>query len=149
MTERPPDTGLEERVVRALIASRDIHPRQRWRWMAPVAAVAAAVLTLVLVHPWSVPQNGGPEYILLLHDNPGYQWPRPGHITERIGEYARWAEGLDRAGELRFGGRVDGGGDINGLFIIRAKNQAQADSIAAASPHAKYGGRVEVRPFDE
>jgi hypothetical protein len=148
MTERPPDPGFEERVVRSLIASGDIRPRQRWRWMVPVGAAAAAMLTLLLVHPWTPPQIGG-EYLFLLHNTPEYQWPPPGHLSDRRAEYGRWADSLDRRGQLRIGGRLEGVGDINGLFIIRAKDQVQADSIAAASPHSRYGGRVEVRPFIE
>lgn len=158
MTERSPDPGLEERVVRALIASRDIRPRQRWRWMVPVAASAAAVLTLFLVHPWT-PTQGRNEYILLLHNAPGYQWPPQGHLADRRAEYGRWADSLYRRGELRIEGRIEGpraqepiaeGGDeINGLFVVRARNLAEADSIAASSPHVKYGGKVEVRLFIE
>jgi hypothetical protein len=147
MIERSPDPALEERVVRALIASGDIRARRRpWRWaLAGVGAVAAA---LVLVfHPWIPSHKRGETYALLLHMGPEYRLPAPGHMGERRAEYGRWADSLDRLGELEMAGRLDGSGDISGLFIVRARDQAQADSIAASSPHGKYGGRTEVRRF--
>jgi YCII-related domain len=147
MTERSPDTALEDRVVRALIAAGDIRPRRPWRWGLVGAGALAAALLLLVLHPWSPPRGGGATYALLLYDNPSYQHPAPGHLPERIAEYARWADSLDRLGELQLAGRLDGPGEIGGLFIVRAKNEAQADSVAAASPHAKYGGRIEVRRF--
>jgi hypothetical protein len=147
MTERPPDPALEERVVRALIASGDIRPRRPWRWPLIAAGAVAAALALLFLAPWSPRPTRIPTYALLFYDNPGYQHPAPGHVGERIAEYARWADSLDRKGELQVAGRLDGPGEIGGLFIVRVKNQAQADSIAAGSPHAKYGGRIEVRRF--
>jgi hypothetical protein len=147
MIERSPDPALEERVVRALIASGDIRPRRRWRWAALAAVGAVAAALVVLLHPWTPAHKSGDAYVLLLHMGPEYRLPAPGHMDERRAEYGRWADSLDRLGELEMAGRLDGSGDVSGLFIVRARDQAEADSIAASSPHGKYGGRTEVRRF--
>lgn len=148
MSERQPDPALEERVVRALKASGDIRARPHWRWAAPLIAAAAAAVLLWL-HPWSPPPREGQQYILLLYNNPEFDYPDPAHMQARIAEYARWADSLDRHGELDLEGRLAGRPEIGGLFIVRAKNQAEADSIAASCPHLRYHGRIEVRRFIE
>lgn len=149
MSERLPDPALEDRVVDVLVASGDIRRRAAWR--LPVSlTVAFAAGVLLLLHPWSSPAPRGEEYVLLLHDNPEFVQPAPGHMNERRAEYGRWADSLFRLGELERGGRLEGDGVVDGLFIIRAKNQAEADSIGQSCPHAKYyHGIVEVRRYIE
>ena len=61
------------------------------------------------------------------------------------------------AGELASGGtdvRADGSapavidtraGAVSGYFLVRAESLAQAERLAAESPHLKYGGTVVVR----
>ncbi len=132
---------LEDRVVRALIQAGEIRPRRRSAmWLL---APLAAALVLLFVHNWSA-QKGSP-YVFLLHQDSTYRLPPPGHMEERIHEYARWADsvGVDR------GGRLIGPGEITGMFIVRAPSDADADRVAATCPHWKYGGHVEVRRFVE
>jgi hypothetical protein len=142
--EREPDPELEERVVRKVFA-----PRRRWAWGTIVAAAAAAVLLLVIARPGSRPQPVGQTYVLLLSPGPAYRDPPPGHMGERRAEYARWADSLSRLGKLDVGGRLEGEGLTDGLFIIRAANDSDAARIAATCPHIKYQGYIEVRRFIE
>jgi len=140
--ERQPDPALEDRVVRAAL-------RRRGRWLLPGLAAAAVVL-LVLTHPWSPSRGTGQTYVLLLSPGSAYLAPPPGHLDERRAEYGRWADSLARLGELDVGGRLEPPGDIvDGLFIIRAANDSDAARIAATCPHNKYRGRIEVRRFLE
>jgi hypothetical protein len=112
-----------------------------------VAAVAAALL--IMTHPWS-PAPTGQTYVLLLSPGTEYLTPAPGHLEERRSEYARWADSLARLGKLDLEGHLEPPGDIvDGLFIIRAANDADAARIAATCPHIKYRGHIEVRRFVE
>jgi hypothetical protein len=140
--ERQPDAALEERVVRAVLGRR-----RRWFWVAAVAAAAALV---VISHPWSPVRDSDQTYVLLLSPGPAYLKPAPGHLEERRAEYGRWADSLARLGKLDLGGHLEPPGDIvDGLFIIRAANDADAARIAATCPHIKYRGQIEVRRFVE
>ena len=40
------------------------------------------------------------------------------------------------------------GDRIDGFFVIRAKDMAAAQQIAATCPHLKHGGRIELREID-
>lgn len=137
--EREPSAALEERVVRA------VFPRRR-RWIGFGVAAAAAVLLLLL---WPRPQKSGDQYVLLLHVDSTYLFPPAGHMGEREHEYGRWADSLSRLGKLDLGGKLIGPGDLDGLFMIRAANDAEAARIAQTCPHIKYHGHIEVRRFIE
>ncbi|HTD61381.1 MAG TPA: hypothetical protein VK679_12055 [Gemmatimonadaceae bacterium] len=140
--ERQPDPSLEDRVVGA------VFPRRRgWVW-AGVAA-AAAVLLLIVAHPWSRPAPIGDTYALLLTVDSKYVYPPPAELRRREHEYGLWADSLAALGKLDLGGKLVGQGElpVDGLFIIRAANDADAERIAATCPHFKYGGHVEVRRF--
>ncbi len=140
--ERQPDPALEDRVVGA------VFPRRRgWAW-AGVAAAAAALL-LIVVHPWSRPTPTGDTYALLLTVPSTYVSPGPAELHRREHEYGLWADSLAALGKLDLGGKLVGTGElpVDGLFIVRAANDADAARIAATCPHFKYGGGVEVRRF--
>ena len=140
--EAQPDPALEDRVVRAVIGRRG-----RWIWLS---AVAAAATLLVLMYPWSPARGRGQTYLLLLSPGPTYLTPAPGYLDARRAEYGRWADSLARLGKLDVGGRLEPPGDIvDGLFIIRAANDADAARIAATCPHNKYRGHIELRRFIE
>lgn len=141
--ERDPDPALEDRVVRTVFARR-----RRWMWAGAVAAAAAAAL-LVITHAWSPAGATGQTYVLLLSPGPDYLTPPPGQLEERRAEYGRWADSLARLGKLEVEGRVEPPGTVDGLFIIRAANDADAARIAATCPHVKYRGHIEVRRFIE
>lgn len=139
--EEQPDSALEDRVVRAVIGRR-----RPWIWLG---ALAAAAMLLVLTHPWS-PARRGQTYLLLLSPGPAYLAPAPGHMDERRAEYGRWADSLAKLGKLDVEGRLEPPGDIvDGLFIIRASDDADAARIAATCPHNKYRGHIELRRFIE
>lgn len=140
--EREPDPALEDRVARAVLA-----PRRRWMGLTTLA-VAAALLLLV-THPWSRADHVGEKYVLLLSEPPGYLQPAPGHMPERQHEYGRWADSLARLGKLDLEGHLEPQAPIDGLFIIRAIDDADAARIAATCPHNKYRGHIDVRRFVE
>jgi hypothetical protein len=137
--ELEPDPALEERVVRAAF------PRRR-PWIGLGIAAAAAV-ALVLLWPHS--RKTGDQYVLLLHVDSTYVWPAPGHMAEREHEYGRWADSLASHGKLDLGGKLTGPGELDGMFIVRARSAAEAAQIAATCPHNKYHGYVEVRRLIE
>ncbi|HEV8409015.1 MAG TPA: YciI family protein [Gemmatimonadaceae bacterium] len=138
--ERQPDPALEDRVVRAALGRS-----RRTVWMGVAAAAAAAML--FMTHPWS---PTGETYVLLLSPGADYLAPAPGHLEERRAEYGRWADSLARAGKLDVEGHLEPPGNIvDGLFIIRAADDADAARIAATCPHIRYRGHIEVRRFVE
>ena len=79
-----------------------------------------------------------------------------------VAEYAAWARGLGADGRLVLaekladdGGRVlraspDARADvISGLFVVRARDYAEAERIARESPHVRHGGVIELRRIDD
>ena len=156
--ERQPDAALEERVVRSLLASADIGPGAtmprpatrslRWVWVA--AAAAVLVIGVVLSRSLATRTTSrGDTYVLLLYNDSAYREPAPGHMGERIAEYARWADSLQAVGKMEVAGRLVGSGSPSGMFIVRAINDDDAAHIAATCPHYKYGGTVLTRRFIE
>jgi hypothetical protein len=140
--ELQPDPALEDRVVRAVFGRR-----RGWMW---VGLAAAAVAALVMTHPWSPVRDTDQTYVLLLSPGTTYLAPKPGHLEERRAEYGRWADSLARVGKLDLEGHLEPPGDVvDGLFIIRAADDAEAARIAATCPHIKYRGHIEVRRFVE
>jgi hypothetical protein len=140
--ERQPDPALEDRVVRAVLGRR-----RHWLW---AGAAAAAAALLVMTHPWSPVRDRDQTYVLLLSPGSAYLSPPPGHMEERRAEYGRWADSLARIGKLDLEGHLEPpGAVVDGLFIIRAANDADAARIAATCPHIKYRGHIEVRRFIE
>ena len=140
--EEQPDPALEDRVVRAVLGRRS-----RWIWLS---AVAAAAVLLVFTHPWTRTRRTGQTYVLLLSPGPAYLAPPPGGLDARRAEYGRWADSLFRLGKLDVEGHLEPPGEIvDGLFIIRAADDADAARIAATCPHNKYRGHIELRRFIE
>jgi hypothetical protein len=116
-------------------------------------------------------------FILLLHSDSTYSRGDPPKTNKELeGEYYGWAKGLGKEtfvatnalvlndgawlgppgapAALRhcadgLGGACSPPGDrIDGFFVIRAKNMAEAQQIASTCPHLKHGGRVEVREIE-
>jgi len=148
--ERQPDPALEERLVSKLVAAGLI--RRRRAWPAWVAAAAAAVVVLAIGVSVLRPKHTlapGNTYVMLLYVDSTYRRPPVGHGAERVAEVARWADSLYAVGKLERGGHLDGPGPIGGMFIIRALTDSDAARIAATCPFNKYGGRMEVKRFEE
>ena len=87
--------------------------------------------------------------MMLLYNDSTYRWPPPGHETERVAEYGRWADSLEAAGHMERAARLPGPGPLTGMFIVRAASDAEAARIVATCPHLKYGGWIETRRMIE
>jgi hypothetical protein len=165
--EQAPPPELEARVVRRLAARGLLRRRSVARWLVPLAATLAGV-----AGGWLL--RGGPRpavtsshgdaglYLLLVSADP----PDGTASAERVELYRRWARGLAADGRLESarkltadGVRLDGadgpatpvelGVDTpTGFFLVRAPSLEAAVELARASPHARLGGRVTVRPID-
>jgi len=115
------------------------------------------------------------KYALFLHEQPGDNagMSQP-EIQKMVGDYMSWAQTLGREGHLVSGEKLsDAGGRhlrsrngalqasdgpyapsreiIGGLFVIAAKDMAEAEKISATCPHLKYGRNswIELRAIDE
>ena len=147
--EAQPDPRLEERVVSALVDAGLV--RRRRRWPVWLAAAAAAVIVLVVGLTIFRPRHSlvaGNSYVVLLYEDSTYRPAPPGHDAERVAVIARWADSLDAVGKFERAGRVRGGGELGGLLIVRATDDADAARIAASCPFTQWGGHVEIRRFD-
>ncbi|MGD8375558.1 MAG: hypothetical protein PVF68_05405 [Acidobacteriota bacterium] len=175
--EMEPPAALEERVlrtlrdqglVRAIVPAR---PRDRLR---PVAVAVSLVLALALGFAGGrlIPGAAGapsPDYILLVRPGPGEITPvGDEEAMRRFGEYSRWYRDVAARGRMVGGEKLvdDGGfvlsgdgvaplptamsatGAVEGYFLIRAADDAEAERIASTCPHLKYGGVLEVRRID-
>jgi hypothetical protein len=156
----PPPPGAYHQLVRQLTDSGRIHrPARIAGWLGAALVATAAAAIAVLAVPDSRP---GQEFLLLLEEPSGYQTPvGADQIRARVNEYAGWAralaseERLVSAGELEPGGiaigpatsrRVNGPMTPTGYFLVRAQSLEEAERLARASPHLKYGGEVMIRP---
>jgi hypothetical protein len=147
--ERQPAPALEDRVVSALVAAGLVRRRRGWPvWLAAAAAVVVLAIGVSVLRPKHTLAQGN-TYVLLLYQDSTYHFAPKGHGAERVAELARWADSLYAAGKLERGGHLVGPGPIGGLFMIRAANDSDAAQIVATCPFTKYGGRVEVKRFDD
>ena len=114
------------------------------------------------------------QYMLLLHQVPNYNAELPREqMMEVVKRYMAWADGLRQKGRMVGGekltagcGRhikVEGGKPvasdgpyaeakdvIGGYFVIEARDDAEADAIAADCPHLwNPTNWIEVRPIDQ
>ena len=147
--ERQPDPALEERVVSTLVAAGLVRRRRAWPvWVTAAAAVVVLAIGVSMLWPKHTPAQGN-TYVMLLYLDSTYRMPPKEHSAERVAEIVRWADSLDAAGRLERGGHLVGPGPVGGLFMIRAANDTDAARIAATCPFTKYGGRIEVKRFEE
>ena len=110
--------------------------------------------------------NQEPQFLLLIAEDARYTPPADSSDAQaRVAEYTEWAGRLAgagkliSAGELAYSGtdvRAEGrtasvidsqAGAVSGYFLVHAESLAQAEQLAADSPHLKYGGTVVVRPI--
>lgn len=132
----------------ALVAAGLVRRRRVWPvWVMAAAAVIVLVagVTMVRSKHRLVPAN---EYVVLLYEDSTYRPPPNGDNTERIAVLSRWADSLDTHGEFERAGRVVGPGELGGLFIVRAADDAAAARIAASCPFRQWGGHIEVKRFE-
>jgi YCII-related domain len=147
--ERQPDPALEGRVVSTLVAAGLVRRRRAWPvWVAAAAAVVVLAIGVSVFRPKHTLAPGN-TYVILLYEDSAYRPAPKGHGAERVAEVARWADSLDAVGKLERAGRLVGPGPVGGLFIIRAAGDSDVARIAAACPFTKWGGRVEVKRFEE
>jgi len=147
--EQQLDAALEDRVVSRLVAAGLVRRRRAWPvWVTAAAAVVVLAIGLWVFRP-KHPLAPGNTYVLLLYPDSTYRLPPKGHGAERVAELVRWADSLHVTGKLERGGHLVGPGPIGGLFMIRAANDSDAARISATCPFTKYGGRIEVRRFEE
>jgi hypothetical protein len=114
-----------------------------------------------------------PSYMLLLYEGRDFDLDRsrPDDIAAHEAEYDAWAAGLHARGvgvqgralaltahvlhDTPQGVRVESGegdavsaqGVIDGFFIIRVSDEAEAVAIARTHPHLRHGGWIALRPI--
>jgi hypothetical protein len=151
---------LEEAVVAALARRGLVRASRSKKWLAPVAAAAAAfglgILAGSAMAHRPAPAAAAERYVLLLE---GADTPTPEEELQRVAEYRSWARKEAGAGRLLSGEKLEsqavalgagasrpsGGEAVRGFFIIVAKDEAEALAIARNCPHLRHGGRVVVR----
>jgi hypothetical protein len=105
-------------------------------------------------------RGGESTFLLLFHvDSSFRRGQTPAAAAAILADYERWSGPLSRQGTLIGGEKltdstawfgpvheVSARGDhLAGFMVIRARDRAAAESIAASCPHLKYGGRIELR----
>lgn len=163
--EVEPPPRVEDRLIAALRSRGDIRGRSRApRWLAALGVAAAAVLAFVLLGRPTETVTDDAQFLLLIAEDTRYTPPADSaEARARVAEYGAWAGRLAGAGRLVSAGelaatgtdvRAEGmtpavmdprAGAVSGYFLVRAESLAQAEQLAAESPHLKYGGTVVVR----
>ena len=151
--------------------------RPMWRQMGrTVGAMAAAILlfaTGVGIGRRSVTpaRDTRPSYMLLLYEGRDFDLDRsrPGDLAAHEAEYDAWAMGLKARGVgvqgralaltahvlhntpqgVQVESRDAGRDDIDGFFIIRVTDEAEAVAIARTHPHLRHGGWIALRPIKQ
>jgi hypothetical protein len=174
--EAVPPHGLKGRITQSL-RDRGLlrSTRPVWRRMGrTVGAIAAAILlfaTGVGMGRRSVTpaRDTRPSYMLLLYEGRDFDLDRsrPGDLAAHEAEYDAWARGLKARGvgvqgralaltahvlhNTPQGVQVEsadvGRDDIDGFFIIRVTDEAEAVAIARTHPHLRHGGWIALRPI--
>ena len=114
------------------------------------------------------------QYMLLLHQAPNYNVDLPREkMLEMTKRYMSWAESLGAKGKLAGGEKLTAGGVrlvkskdgkpvvtdgpyaelkdvVGGYFVIEAKDQAEAETIAKDCPHVAIASAnwIEIRPIE-
>src|SRR5215475_2749573 len=114
------------------------------------------------------------QYMLLLHQAPNYNTDLPREkMMEMTKRYMSWADGLRAKGKIAGGEKLAAGGVrllktkdgkpvvsdgpyaelkdvVGGYFVIEAKDQAEAETIAKDCPHVAIAASnwIEIRPIE-
>lgn len=149
--EKTPPERVRAAVARELGAHRR-RSRGRAAWRVAVAAslLAGAFLLGRFSAPARAPQAPAREFALLLYGGASDEV-----AGDRVSEYGAWAARVRREGRAVSGERLDdeswtvGGGSnqmLQGFFIVEARDAEDAQALARAHPHTKYGGTIVIRP---
>lgn len=130
------------------------HHRDRTSSYWRMAIAASLVGGAFLLGRWSVPVAGpapAREFALLL-----YGGESDATAGARVTEYVAWARRMRQDGRAIRGERL---GDeswtvgetalpqvLRGFFIVEAGDAEDAQTLARAHPHTKYGGAIVIRP---
>ncbi|MBX7102472.1 MAG: YciI family protein [Gemmataceae bacterium] len=111
------------------------------------------------------------QFMLILFENPGdFASMAPEQIQQVIEKYSAWGAKLGMEGKIAGGHKLteDGGRKldrkgsvitvtdgpyteskevIGGIYIVKAKDYAEACELAKTCPHMEYG-RIEIRQID-
>lgn len=151
--ETSPD--LDRRLLHAARAAGHVTGGRGRRWRQ--WSVAAAALLAAFLAGWTLgrgsavaPADPRAQFVLLLHGE--------GRSTDSVARHTAWLGELRRANAVVRGTKLNGAAAdigpaaaaerISGFFVIRAASLEEAAAIARSCPHARDGGRVEVRPVD-
>jgi len=112
-----------------------------------------------------------PQFMLILFEKPGdFASMSPDQIQKVIEKYGTWGERMAKENRMvgghklteEGGKKLDRGGGkvavtdgpyaeakevVGGIYILRAKDYAEAAELASTCPHMEYG-RIEVRQID-
>ena len=173
--EAVPPPRLKGRITRAL-RDRGLlrSTRPVWRPLGlTVAAMAAALLLfatgLGIGRRSAMPAaDTRPSYLLLLYEGRDFHLDRSDF--EARAEYDAWVESQRARGvgihgqalvrhsahllsntpqgvRVELGDPASAQGTIDGFFIIRVTDEAEALAIARTCPHLRHGGSIAVRPI--
>lgn len=148
-----------------------------WRQLGRTVGAMAAAMLLFATGVWigrrSVmpARDTRPGYMLLLYEGRDFQLDRsrPDAIAAYEAEYDAWATGLHARGvgvqgralaltshvlhdtpqgvQVESGDAVSAQGVIDGFFIVRVTDEAEAVAIARTHPHLRHGGWIALRPI--
>ena len=113
------------------------------------------------------------DFLFLLHETPNdFSGFSPEQLQAVIEEYVAWTAKLTEQGRIKAGHKLkDEGGRwvtkadgkfkaidgpytetkevVGGLYVIEAKDYADAVKLSEDHPHLKFGGRIEIREIDD
>jgi hypothetical protein len=155
--ESSPSPGLKARVIQNLTGlGLLVSPVRRGaQWIPWATAAALSVVGFGLgrasASSGGAPPVAGQRYVLLLN---GAGSTTPSENAERRQEYGDWLNDLRQRGLGVDGAELVGeqhdfpeprtGPPVVGYFIITARNESEALSIAETTPHLRHGGGVTV-----
>ena len=146
------------------LSSAQRAPAYDWKRRPWYAAAWAATILIAALAGYGFgahrPADRGPTFLLLFHiDSTFRRGQTPAATAAILADYGRWADSLTHEGTLIGGEKLADsaawfgpahdiparGDHLAGFMVIRAKDRAQAEKIAATCPHLRYGGRIELR----